>query len=148
MQPTMPRFAKKTVLATFAIVILLAALFAGCATTSQSKKEVTLKELIQKRDLEGIRKFYQNQEQLNEPDDQGLYPLHIAVIQGDVQIAEILIVLGAKPDNKDLSGKTPLRYAVDRKQVDMVKMLVDRGADPFVADVGGATPAYVPCTQI
>jgi ankyrin repeat protein len=127
--------------------MLIALLLGGCATTLAAKNEVTLNDLVIKGDLEGIRKFYSNQEELNKPSTQepyvGLYPLHIAVIRSDVKIAEILIVLGAKVDNKDPSGKTALRYAVDRKQTDMVKMLVDRGADPFIADVGGTSPALV-----
>ncbi|MGB9685651.1 MAG: ankyrin repeat domain-containing protein, partial [Rectinema subterraneum] len=118
----------------FGLVILLAFLLGSCATSPAAKNEVTLNDLVIKGDFEGIRKFYSNQEELNKASNKepyvGLYPLHIAVIRGDVQIAEILIVLGAKVDNKDLSGKTALRYAVDRKQADMVKMLVDRGADP------------------
>ncbi len=123
-----------------ALSFLILAIFmlASCATSPASNKEVSLSDLV-----EGIRKFYSNQEQLNKADNQGLYPLHYAVIRGDTQIAEILIVLGAKVDNKDLSGKTALRYAVDRKQAAMVKMLVDRGADPFIADVGGTSPAQV-----
>ncbi len=127
--------------------MLIALSLGGCATTLAAKNEVTLNDLVIKGDFEGIRKFYSNQEELNKPSTKepyvGLYPLHIAVIRGDVKIAEILIVLGAKVDNKDLSGKTALRYAVDRKQADMVKMLVDRGADPFIADVGGTSPAQM-----
>jgi len=132
-----------------ALSFLILAIFmlASCATSPASNKEVTLNDLVIKGDFEGIRKFYSNQEELNKPSTKegyvGLYPLHIAVIQGNAQIAEILIVLGAKVDNKDLSGKTALRYAVDRKQTAMVKMLVDRGADPFSTDVGGTSPAQV-----
>jgi len=130
--------------ARFLSLIIVVVFFLGsCATSPASNKEVSLSDLVIKGDLEGIRKFYSNQEQLNKADSQGLYPLHYAVMRGDAQIAEILIVLGARPDNKDLSGKTALRYAVDRKQADMVKMLVDRGADPFIPDVGGTSSAQV-----
>jgi ankyrin repeat protein len=129
------------------LIMLIALLLGGCATSPAAKNDVTLSDLVIKGDFEGIRKFYSNQEELNKASNQepyvGLYPLHIAVTQGNTQIAEILIVLGARVDNKDLSGKTALRYAVDRKQADMVKMLVDRGADPFSADVGGTSAAQV-----
>ena len=128
-------------------IIAVLLLFGGCATSPAKNKEVTLNDLVIQGDFEGIRKFYSNQEELNKPSNKepyiGLYPLHIAVTQGNAQIAEILIVLGAKPDNQDLSGKTALRYAVDRKQTAMVKMLIDRGADPFITDVGGTSPALV-----
>ena len=131
----------------FSAIIAVLFLLGGCATSPAKNKEVTLNDLVIQGDFEGIRKFYSNQEELNKPSNKepyiGLYPLHIAVTQGNAQIAEILIVLGAKPDNQDLSGKTALRYAVDRKQTAMVKMLIDRGADPFITDVGGASPALV-----
>ena len=131
----------------FSAIIAVLFLLGGCATSPAKNKEVTLNDLVIQGDFEGIRKFYSNQEELNKPSNKepyiGLYPLHIAVTQGNAQIAEILIVLGAKPDNQDLSGKTALRYAVDRKQTAMVKMLIDRGADPFITDVGGTSPALV-----
>ena len=131
----------------FSAIIAVLFLLGGCATSPAKNKEVTLNDLVIQGDFEGIRKFYSNQEELNKPSNTepyvGLYPLHIAVTQGNAQIAEILIVLGAKPDNQDLSGKTALRYAVDRKQTAMVKMLIDRGADPFITDVGGTSPALV-----
>lgn len=113
---------------------------ASCASAPPSK-EVTLTDLVLSGDINAIKKFYSNREQLNTADGQGLYPLHHAVMRGDAQIAEILIVLGAEKDVKDPAGKTPLRYAVDRKNADMARMLVGRDADPFSADVSGSTPA-------
>jgi len=113
---------------------------ASCASAPPSK-EVTLTDLVLSGDINAIKKFYSNREQLNTADGQGLYPLHHAVMRGDAQIAEILIVLGAEKDVKDPAGKTPLRYAIDRKNADMARMLVSREADPFIADVSGSTPA-------
>ncbi len=119
-------------------MVLLAA---SCAGTPAPVKEQSLTDLVVAGDLNSIKKFYSNQEQLNMRDGEGLYPLHHAVKRGDAQIAEILIVLGASPDKTDPAGKTPLRYAVDRRLVPMAKMLVERGADPFVPDLAGMTPA-------
>ena len=125
-----------TLLAAVAAMILAA----SCAS-APPQKDVTLTDLVVSGDINAIKKFYANQEQLNMKDAQGLYPLHYAVMRGDAQIAEILIVLGAKPDVRDPAGKTPLRYAIDRKLLPAAKMLVDRGSDPFVADASGSTPA-------
>lgn len=113
---------------------------ASCASAPPSK-EVTLTDLVLSGDINSIKKFYSNRDQLDMADGQGLYPLHHAVMRGDAQIAEILIVLGATKDVKDPAGKTPLRYAIDRKNADMARMLVGREADPFIADVSGTTPA-------
>lgn len=120
---------------------LAAMLLAASCASSPPPKETTLTDLVIAGDINAIKKFYANQEQLNTKDGQGLYPLHYAVQRGDAQIAEILIVLGAKPDVRDPAGKTPLRYAIDRTQLPMARMLVERGADPYVADAAGSTPA-------
>ncbi len=124
-----------TIFAAVAAMILAA----SCAS-APPQKEVTLTDLVIAGDINAIKKFYANQEQLNMKDGQGLYPLHYAVMRGDAQIAEILIVLQAKVDVRDPAGKTPLRYAIDRKQISRPGV-VDRGADPFVADASGSTPA-------
>ncbi len=124
-----------------ALVAALAFMTVSCASAPPAPKETSLTDLVLQGDLDGIKKFYSNQEQLNSRDAQGLYPLHHAVTRGDPQIAEILIVLGATPDVTDPAGKTPLRYAVDRGQVASARMLVDRGADPFLADAAGSTSA-------
>ncbi len=128
----------------FRRIMLIAAAAAVLAVSCASPppaKELTLGDLVVSGDINAIKKFYSNQEQLNMKDGEGLYPLHYAVMRGDAQIAEILIVLGAKPDMKDPAGKTPLRYAIDRNQLAMARMLVDRSANPFVGDAAGSTPA-------
>jgi len=125
-----------------ALIMLTLMLFASCQTTP-AQKEASLTELVISGDLNAIKKYYSNQEQLNMKDADGLYPLHHAVKRGDPQIAEILIVLGAKTDVLDPAGKTPLRYAIDRKQTAMARMLVDRGASLFIADAAGKTSAEV-----
>ena len=127
--------------AVLAVAALAALLLVASCASAPPKKEVTLTDLVIAGDVTAIKQFYANQEQLNQKDGQGLYPLHYAVQRGDAQVAEILIVLGAKPDMRDPAGKTPLRYAIDRKQIPMARMLVDRGADPFIADAAGSTPA-------
>ncbi|MCE5255494.1 MAG: ankyrin repeat domain-containing protein [Spirochaetaceae bacterium] len=121
--------------------LLVIVLVWSCGSAPKPRKEVTLNDLVMSGDVDAIKKFYSNQEQLNQKDGQGLYPLHYAVMRGDPQIAEILMVLGANPDVVDPAGKTPLRYAIDRSQIPMVKMLIGRAADPFVTDVSGVSPA-------
>ncbi len=135
----MKRIHKRILPATCAAIIALAGL-ASCTSTPATTAQ-SLTDYVMRGDLEGIKKFYSNQEQLNQKDSQGLYPLHYAVTRGNTQIVEILIVLGAKVDVQDPAGKTPLRYAVDRGLVDTVKLLVERGANPFLADASGATAA-------
>ncbi len=128
--------------ATFVLsVLVLTGLFLSCAGMPAAPRTPTLNDLVIKGDLDGIRKFYSNQEQLNMQDAQGLFPLHYAVSRAGSQIAEILIVLGARVDVQDRAGKTPLRYAIDRRYADTARMLVEKGANPFVADAAGTTSA-------
>jgi len=130
---------RRRLLSFFATLALL--LLASACASAPPQQETNLTNLVIAGDVNAIKKFYANQEQLNQRDAQGLYPLHYAVQRGDVQIAEILMVLGAKPDLPDPAGKTPLRYAIDRNQPAMATMLVGRQANPFIADASGATPA-------
>ncbi|TXT49429.1 MAG: Ankyrin [Spirochaetes bacterium] len=131
--------------AAFISALFALAILASCATPPQQKGK-TLIDLVVEGDVDAIRKFYSNKDQLNEKDSQGLYPLHHAVIRGDPKIAEILVVLGADVDNQDLAGKTALRYAIDRKLAPMAKMLVGKGSDPFSPDASGFTPAEASLT--
>ena len=135
---------KRRRLTIFAALSATLLLFASCASTPP-QKEVTLTDLVVKGDFNSINKLLANKEKLkaeaNTTDGQGLYPLHHAVMQGNTQIAEILIVFGSGLDLKDPAGKTPLRYAIDRVQIPMARMLIDRGADPFIADASGFTSA-------
>jgi len=135
---------KRRRLTIFAALSATLLLFASCAS-APPQKEVTLTDLVVKGDFNSINKLLANKEKLkaeaNTTDVQGLYPLHHAVMQGNTQIAEILIVFGSGLDLKDPAGKTPLRYAIDRVQIPMARMLIDRGADPFIADASGFTSA-------
>lgn len=134
---------RRFILLSLATSVILASIVLASCQTASVQKEASLTDLVISGDLNAIKKYYSNQEQLNMKDTDGLYPLHHAVKRGDPQIAEILIVLGAKTDVLDPAGKTPLRYALDRKQTAMARMLVDRGASLFIADVAGKTPAEV-----
>ena len=118
----------------------------SCATAPPPKKDTSLTDLVQSGNIAAISDFFKNQKQLNQPDGQGLYPLHHAVVKGDIQIVKVLLALGAEPDVRDPAGKTPLRYAIDRRQPAVAKTLVENSgapADPFVADVSGTTPAEI-----
>ncbi len=85
----------------------------------------------------------------------GSYPLHLAVVQGYLEIAQILLDNGAKIDIKaeenaifmHPSNKvTPLHWAAYFCRKDMVSLLIENGAPINVLDATGATPldsAYI-----
>jgi uncharacterized protein len=79
----------------------------------------------------------------NETDEQTRTGLHVAAINGNLQIAAILIKAGAKIDATDKLGNTPLHYAADRNQVEVTKLLLDLGAAPDPVNRNGMTPLMI-----
>ena len=73
---------------------------------------------------------------------EGAYPLHIAVITGNKEIAQILLDSGAdinlESANKDQS--TPLSWAAFFLQTDMIPIIVQSGALINHIDANNATP--------
>ena len=57
------------------------------------------------------------------------YPLHIAVSQGDIEAAQVLIANGAKINVKGEEGYTPLHDAIEQKNDKMIQLLLRNGAD-------------------
>ena len=79
----------------------------------------------------------------NQTDDQTRTGLHVAAINGNLQITAILIKAGAKVDITDKLGNTPLHYAADRNQVEVTKLLLDVGAAPDPVNRNGMTPLMI-----
>jgi ankyrin repeat protein len=67
-------------------------------------------------------------------DDAGNAPLHIAVMQSNLQLIEILLDAGASIDRpRTGAGDTPLLEAVQHHHDDATLLLLARGADPTYA---------------
>jgi len=60
----------------------------------------------------------------------GLTPLHLAAINGQRNIAEMLIARGAGLNARDKSGHTPLSWAMEKNQPALVELLKHHGAQP------------------
>ncbi|RUS75722.1 hypothetical protein EGW08_016504, partial [Elysia chlorotica] len=70
----------------------------------------------------------------------GLTPLHLAVDNGDLEQAELLLKHGADIDVTDgKSGRTPLFRAAESNHKPMVELLLRRGANVDVASYAGVT---------
>jgi ankyrin repeat protein len=79
---------------------------------------------------------------LSNRDPYGYLPLHSAANCGDLAIVEILLDLGADPnDAQNLAQWTPLHFASSAAHADVVRALLDKGANPAAADALGRTPA-------
>lgn len=90
---------------------------------------VAVKQLLQTDRTAASRQF-----------EEGRTALHLAALQGEMQVAEALLNGGANVDARDKHGDTPLHLAAAKGNLAIVKMLVARGADVNARDESGATP--------
>ncbi len=77
---------------------------------------------------------------LDEQDENGNTPLHIAAGKGLEDVVEYLVRLGADTSVKNKEGNTPLHIAAGKGFGDVVKYLVRLGADTSVKNKEGNTP--------
>ncbi|KAJ8960035.1 hypothetical protein NQ318_009472, partial [Aromia moschata] len=65
-------------------------------------------------------------------------PLIQAIEGGDIQIVQLLIILGANVNNPMYYNKrTPLMSAIYRNQLHIAGILIDKGADVYAVDING-----------
>lgn len=69
-------------------------------------------------------------------------PLHFAVIQNNVAIAERLLEMNANPNLRNLRGNTPLHLAAAKRDYMMVKLLLEHGAYPDFQNKFGSTALH------
>lgn len=72
--------------------------------------------------------------------DEGYTPLHLAVGEERLDIAELLLRAGAELEAKDSQGRTPLHRATLIGAVEGTKWLLGQGADLLATDKEGKTP--------
>lgn len=81
--------------------------------------------------------------QLNGPNVQGHfgdYPIHVAVVQGDLESIRILVLGGADINVRGEHGYTPLHEAIEQGNADAVQVLIDLGADKSIRNLDGLSP--------
>ncbi len=79
---------------------------------------------------------------INARNENGSTPLLLAVSNGNVNIAELLITQGADINARNSDGNTPLRLALDSQNIDwsIVESLIEKGADINTQNSDGNTP--------
>ena len=79
--------------------------------------------------VENVKAFLEKGTNINEKDNSGLTPLHIAVSDDSKKVVEFLLAEGADVNAKDKWGYTPLYYAIWNENKDLATLLIGKGAE-------------------
>jgi ankyrin repeat protein/Na+-transporting NADH:ubiquinone oxidoreductase subunit NqrC len=79
---------------------------------------------------------------INKTDESLRSPLHHAVNNNNLEIAGVLLELGADPHRGDNRGERPLHYAARDGSLELVQLLLSYGALPDVKDDNGKKPLH------
>jgi len=90
-------------------------------------------------DANQVRQMIASGSNPNEVDENNRTGMHIAAMNGNLQIMAILVKGNAKSDPRDKLGNTPLHYATDRDRLEAVKLLLDLKAPVDAENKQGMT---------
>jgi ankyrin repeat protein len=147
------KFYKRPSLIAATIILLLAVLTVPTALvltvraeekSSMQKKEAanSLVKAAEDEKLERIKKFIAQVDDINAGDTWGYTFLHRACMEGEKQVAELLITKGADVNARSIVGITPLHAAAGRGHRDIVELLLNSKADVNARDDHDATPLW------
>lgn len=103
---------------------------------------------------DAIKGMLANGADINAADNDGTTPLHLAAMDLQPAVAQMLLECGADPNARESDGRTALRYAVDPNlffpspegprfkaaRAVITRMLLEHGADPNAEADDGTTP--------
>jgi ankyrin repeat protein len=75
--------------------------------------------------------------------DFDMTPLHWAVLKGNKEVVELLLVNKADVNAKDNGGDTPLYYAAKYGRKEIMELLLANGSDVNAANKDGWTPLHI-----
>jgi ankyrin repeat protein len=110
----------------FSLLALTALLLSGCS--EPPRPTINLYRAIHSGDLDQIKRHLYWGTDVNQPDPDGDYPLHVAARRGRVVISKELLDHGADPNAENLAGATPLRVALGEGKTQVAQVLTKKGA--------------------
>ncbi|XP_007504298.3 ankyrin repeat and SOCS box protein 15 isoform X6 [Monodelphis domestica] len=101
-----------------------------------------LVEAIKKGQILELQDYVKYKYALDEADDNGWFPLHVAVVQPIQQILEIVLDASYKTlwEYNTCDGETPLTLAINSGLVENVRTLLEKGVWPDTKNLKGETP--------
>lgn len=103
-----------------------------------------LHDAVRNGDVDAVRAIVADGVDFNESDFMTGPPIHLAIMEGHVAIAKVLIAAGADLEAVgEIGGAHPLHTAARNNQPAMVALLMDRGARFEAKNTNGQTPLIV-----
>ncbi|XP_076655935.1 uncharacterized protein LOC143360718 isoform X2 [Halictus rubicundus] len=120
---------------------------------SWSKGYILLCEALKNRRTEIVKLLLINGSKVNNKSKKHSdTPLHLAIVNGDIEIVKMLLDRGADIDAKNKCGCTPLYNAVRNKKMKVIELLLKHRANVNARDNNGKSPLCVAaeggCLQI
>jgi ankyrin repeat protein len=106
----------------------------------------TIFEAAYNGDMQALGEFL-NHIGINCKNKQGMTPLHIAALKGNLPVVKFLLQKGALVDCKDNDWLTPLHRAACRGHLPVVAFLIENKALVNCQNKDGFTPLHLACGQ-
>ena len=123
---------------TRALALLLAASLTGAV---HAQAPATIAEAAQAKNAAAVKAFLKDGADVNASQGDGMTALHWAALNGDAEMASMLVVAGANVSARTrIGGYTPLHLAAQIGHANVIAPLVAAGAVVSAATTTGATP--------
>ncbi|MTW20892.1 ankyrin repeat domain-containing protein [Allochromatium palmeri] len=109
------------------LVSLCLSVFLLVACSEPARPTVNLHRAVGIGDLDQVKRHVYWDTDLDQPNAQGDYPLHVAARQGSVNVTRALLEAGADPSVRDAAGATPLQVALLTGKTQVAKDIIAHG---------------------
>lgn len=103
-------------------------------------------DAVEKGDTETVKSLAQYVD-LNEADNDGRSPVHVAALEGHIEIVRFFIAQHVDLNKADKDGQTPVLIAEREGHTEIVKLLAKHNVDLNKADKYGCTPVHIAAAE-
>ncbi|MGL4624559.1 MAG: ankyrin repeat domain-containing protein, partial [Culicoidibacterales bacterium] len=116
-------------------------------TVGISGSKLTLLQAVEENNQQQVAQFLQTEIDINIINQDGDTPLHLAVMQEDTTILQLLLKAGANIESENEQQETPLFTAIHYHNAKAIGMLLAKGANVHWQNDDGDTPLHVAIMQ-
>lgn len=99
---------------------------------------MALHDYIEDDNMDEFKRMIHEGADINQKDDFGRPPLHVAVNMGNIEMIELLLVKGANINSVDEKGDSPL-FKITTDDGQIISLLLGYGANPNIENKDGRT---------